>query len=158
MDTSTHPVAAHLLEVQGEAWILHEDTRVALAAGMGLAPGSVVFTGPGSELRLHLASGHELALGEDRCLCLDEDVVAPGDADSSEWRIASHADPSTLADWLAPATAALSLEHVLESHPVLDALLGPAAASLSPGESGVPDPDDPGLAALLRSLYGHDAG
>jgi hypothetical protein len=157
MDTSTHPVAARLLEVQGEAWMLQADHRVALAAGMGLAPGSVVVTGHGSELRLNLASGHELALGGDRCLCLDEDVVAPGDADCSEWRVASHADPAVLADWLAPATA-LVLDHVLESHPVLDALLGPAAASLSPGECGAPDPDDPGLAALLRSLYGHDAG
>lgn len=158
MDTSTHPVAAHLLEVQGEAWILQEAHRVALAAGMGLAPGSVVVTGHGSALRLHLASGQELALGGDRCLCLDEDVIATGDADYSEWRIASHADPGILADWLAPASAALTLDLVLESRPVLDALLGPAAASPSPGERGAPDSDDPGLAALLRSLYGNEAG
>jgi hypothetical protein len=158
MDTSTHPVAARLLEVQGDVWSLHADIRVALAAGMGLEAGTVVITGAGGALRLQLASGRELALDGDRCLCLDDDVLATADADFSEWRLASHADPASLADWLAPAPLALSLEHVLEPHPVLDALLGPATASVSPGGSGVPDPDDPGLAALLRSLYGPDAG
>lgn len=157
MDTSTQ-TAARLLELQGEAWILRDDQRIDLVAGMGLDPGTVLATGPGSDLRLRLASGRELALGPDDCLCLDDDVLAPIEADSSEWRVASHADPATLADWLAPAAPVLALEGLLEPHPVLDVLLGPAAASSSAGEVGVPGPDDPGLAALLRSLYGPDAG
>lgn len=158
MDTSLQPLAARLIDVQGEAWILRDDQRIDLAAGMGLEPGTVLVTGPDSELRLRLASGRELALGQDDCLCLDDDVLAPAEADSSEWRVASHANPAALADWLAPAAPALTLESLLESHPVLDVLLGPAAASPVFGEAGVPGSDDPGLAALLRSLYGPDAG
>lgn len=152
MDTTSSPVAARLLALEGEAWLRHGGERLPLAQGSALVAGDVLETGPGSELQLRLASGHELALGGPQLLVLDADVLATPAADPGEWCCA----PAAVQGLLATGDA-LTLDNVLAAPQALDHLLGPAGAPDAAPAHGLAAFDDPGLQHLLRSLFGPEA-
>lgn len=160
--------SARLITLSGDVWRLEGDTQLPLATGDELDSGQVLQTGSHGTAVLLLASGHELGLGPEQTLLLDEDVLADVFADISEWTLATSADPALLADWLAPVPAALSLDAMLASSTdPLDHLLGSSAhpggdghaPGLAPGhEPLASDMADDSLNSLLRSLYGANQG
>lgn len=156
--------STRLIAVSGDVWLRDGDRHEPLTVGAELANGQVIQTGTHGTALVQLASGHELGIGPDQTLLLDDDVLADASADTGEWTLAATADPSLLADWLAPVPAALSLDTLLAaaSDP-LDQLLGssppPAQEAHTSGQellaTGMADDN---LNSLLRSLYGPDHG
>jgi len=153
-----------LITLSGDVWLLDGDKQLPLGVGSELVSGQILQTGPHGTALLLLASGHELGLGPDQTLMLDVDVLADVFADTSEWTLATSADPALLADWLAPVPAALSLDAMLASSAdPLDHLLGTSThpgqnAPASGHEQMAAGMVDDSLSSLLRSLYGPDQG
>lgn len=155
---------ARVIAAHGDAWLQDGDDHKPLTTGTELSSGQVIHTGTHGTALVQLASGHELGLGPDQTLTLDDDVLADVTADTREWTLASTADPTLLADWLTPSTPPLNLDSLLAaaSDP-LDQLLGssppPAEEPHSSGQellaAGMADDS---LNSLLRSLYGPDHG
>lgn len=156
MNTQTLPTAARLLSLEGDAW-LQGSTPRPLAVNSEVEAGQVLATGPRGHVHLLLASGHELDIGPNQLLCLDDDVLANADADAGEWRLSGLADTALLAAWLQPALPAL--DHLLVAPSLLDELFGPAAA-IALNDHTEPRflmaGADADLNQLLRSLYGPD--
>lgn len=162
------PNSARLIALSGDVWRLDGDTQRPLAAGDELSSGQVLQTGSHGTVLLLLASGHELSLAAEQTLLLDADVLADVFADTSEWTLATSADPALLADWLAPVPAALSLDAMLASAAdPLDHLLGSSAPPGGDGHASghasgheplATDMVDDSLNSLLRSLYGANQG
>lgn len=156
-------VAAQVLSATGDAWLVEAGRQLPLTAGLELLPGQLIQTGHHGTTHIQLASGHELGLGPDQFLLLDEDVLADTSADTSEWTLGARAIPAMVAEWVAPDGRSLELAAVLEvPGESLDQLL----QSSSPVSANDADMhqlmlagiDDDGLNCLLRSLYGPESG
>jgi hypothetical protein len=156
-------VTAQVLHINGGAWLQEGDTAVPVHVGTVLQEGAQLQTGPQSALVLQLASGHELGLGSGQSLLLDADVLATLQADAGEWALDGHANAAMVVEWLAPAESPLPLSAVIEAPGEnLDQLLqGSAPVTADSAQmhqlmlAGI---HDDGLACLLRSLYGPEAG